>query len=251
MCPFEKQIDIGDSSLYVKVNGSGRPAVVFEAGLGDDSTIWHKVETEVSKFTTTIIYDRVNLGRSSKAISTPTLWSTVNNLDAMLMKLNCGPTYILVGHSIGGLLIRLYASQHSAKTAGIILVDAPHEHQTRAAKEALSPLAWEMISLFWRKNEEGIDLAHELEQLEEVMIPSSIPVTALVATRQQSPPMELPAGIVQEIKYVATEVFPLYQKKMVENSTSGRLVEVPDASHYIHLEQPESIVTAIRSMIPA
>lgn len=251
MEPVEKRVDIGGGllSLYVKVNGSGRPPVVFEAGLGDDSTIWRQVEAQVLQFTTTIVYDRAGLGRSSKVASTPTLSSTVTNLNEMLSKLDAGPNYIFVGHSIGGLLIRLYASRYRESVAGLILIDAPHEHQTRAAREVLTSQAWSIISAMWSKNREGIDLVCELERIEEIVLSSAIPVTALVATQKPAFPPEFPADIVQEITHVTDEIFPIYQQKLVAVSSSGQLIKVPNAGHYIHMQQPERVVAAIRSMM--
>lgn len=91
MPPVEKYIDMGGYALYSRRSGAGKPAVVFESGLGDGSAIWKLVEPIVAKRTSTIIYDRAGLGRSSKATSPRTFVNIVADLSTVLEQLPIEP----------------------------------------------------------------------------------------------------------------------------------------------------------------
>lgn len=249
MPSLEKYIDMGGYSLYSRRSGVGKPAVVFESGLDDDGGIWNLVESIVAERTTTIVYDRAGLGRSSKATSPRTFVNIVANLSTVLGQLPVEPPYILVGHSLGGLLVRLYAASHPKAVAGLVLVDATHEHQTEAARKLLSPPAWSFISGFWAKNPEEIDLVTEMSQIAMISTRPETPVIVLAATVVQSPPFELPKEIAQEIESVATRVFPVFQEKLLETSEWSQLIRVEGADHYIHLQRPDVLIEAIHTLL--
>jgi pimeloyl-ACP methyl ester carboxylesterase len=245
----EKYIKIGGHSLYSRSTGAGKPAVLFESGLGDGSGIWHLVEPIVAEHTHTIVYDRAGLGRSSKATTPRTFTNMVADLSQVLEQLSVEPPYVLVGHSLGGLLVRLYAASHPKAVAGLVLVDAPHEQQTETARTMLSPQAWSLLSGFWSQNPEEIDVAAELGQLATIATRPDIPVMVLAATLHQSPPWEFPKEIVQEIEHVATHVFPAFQTKLLETSTCGQLIRVAGADHYIQLQRPDVVIEAIHTLL--
>lgn len=248
MLPLEQYINISGYSLYSRRSGVGKPAVVFESGLGDDSAIWNLVEPIVADRTTTIVYDRAGLGRSDKATSPRTFINIVADFSRMLAQLPVEPPYLLVGHSLGGLFVRLYAASHPEAVAGVVLVDAPHEHQTEAARKMLSPPAWSFISQVWSKNPEKIDLVTEMSQLAMISTRPETPILVLAATVVQSLPFALPE-IAQEIESVATRVFPAFQTKLLESSNRSQLIRVESADHYIHLQRPDVVIEAICTLL--
>ncbi|MEZ4731204.1 MAG: alpha/beta hydrolase [Caldilineaceae bacterium] len=249
MPPIEKYINMGGYALYSRSSGVGKPAVVFEGGLGDDSAIWNLVEPIVAKRTTTVVYDRAGLGRSSKATSPRTFVNIVADLNTVLEQLPIEPPYILVGHSLGGLLVRLYAASYPEAVTGVVLVDAPHEHQTEAARKILSPQAWSVISRFWSQNPEDIGLVTEMNQLEMIATRPEIPLRVLTATVVQSWPFDLPKAIAQELESVATRVFPAFQTKLLETSKRSQLIRVENADHYIHLRRPDVVIEEIDTLL--
>ena len=92
-------------SMYADIEGKGKPAVIFEAGLGWDSPTWKDVAPEVAQFTQSVVYDRIGLGKSSllKQKKAVTARQVVSRLKKLLSAANIDPPYILVGQSIGGL----------------------------------------------------------------------------------------------------------------------------------------------------
>jgi pimeloyl-ACP methyl ester carboxylesterase len=124
-------VDVGGYSLYIMCMGEGSPTVVFEAGLGMGGwTGWSGALAEVSKHTLACAYSRAGEGGSDPPISVPrTSQDIVDDLHTLLTNAPIPGPYILVGHSIGGLNVRLYSSQYSQDVVGLIFIDSSHPDQ--------------------------------------------------------------------------------------------------------------------------
>ena len=124
-------VDIGTHRLAVLRAGAGAPAVVFEAGLGDDLGDWERVWPAVAELTTVVAYTRSGLGRSEPGPQPHTARRAAAELHALLDRLHIPPPYVLVGRSYGGILVRLYTSLYPRDVAGLVIVDGSHEQQVR------------------------------------------------------------------------------------------------------------------------
>jgi pimeloyl-ACP methyl ester carboxylesterase len=122
-------VSVGDHQLDVVREGSGGPALVFETGLADSLDSWLPTAHTVSEFTTTIAYSRAGFGRSGAGSSDHSVTHDVQDLHALLQALAIKPPFILVAHSYGGIIARLYVSTYPRDVAGIVLVDGTHEQQ--------------------------------------------------------------------------------------------------------------------------
>jgi pimeloyl-ACP methyl ester carboxylesterase len=128
--PPGELFDIGGFRLHLKCVGQGKTTVIMDAGGGASSITWGLVPSEIAKFTRVCTYDRAGLGWSDPNLRTPrTSQQSVDELRALLTKAEIEPPYILVGHSLGGGNMRLYASQHPEEVVGLVLVDSVHEDQ--------------------------------------------------------------------------------------------------------------------------
>ena len=101
----------------------------MESGNGNFSLNWGRVPREVAKFTRVCTYDRAGLGWSDRSPQPRTAHNLVEDLHTLLERSGVEPPYVLVGHSLGGMLIRLYAHEHPDQVAGMVLVDSAHEEQ--------------------------------------------------------------------------------------------------------------------------
>jgi pimeloyl-ACP methyl ester carboxylesterase len=125
-----KLIDIGGYRLHLYCTGQrvqGSPTVVFEGGLGATSIMWSMAQMGVAVRTRACSYDRAGYGWSDPGPQPRTARQIVQELHDLLEKAGEQPPYSLVGHSFGGIIIRLYASSFPAEVAGLVLVDARHE----------------------------------------------------------------------------------------------------------------------------
>ena len=113
-----------DASLYVECVGSGTPTVLLEAGFGRDSQDWTDVLQELGKTTRTCAYDRAGIGVSEPIAGVHDAGDEIRDLERLLDRGRIEPPYVLVGHSYGGLLARLFARAHPDQTGGVVLVDS-------------------------------------------------------------------------------------------------------------------------------
>lgn len=115
------------------VAGHGAPAVVFENGLGARLQWWAKVLPEVAHETTAFAYNRAGTGASAE-VSAPRDGDTIiEELRRSLRDKSITPPYVLVGHSLGGLYMQLYARRYPQEVAGLVLVDSTHPEQLKGA----------------------------------------------------------------------------------------------------------------------
>ena len=123
-------VDVGGYSLHIHCTGAeGGPTVVVDAGNGDFSVTWMGIQREVEKSARICTYDRAGYGWSDVSPHPRTATQMSNELHQLLINADVKPPYILVGHSLGGLNVRVYASLYPDEVAGMILVDAGHEDQ--------------------------------------------------------------------------------------------------------------------------
>jgi pimeloyl-ACP methyl ester carboxylesterase len=121
----------GGRSLYLQCTGSAGPTVVLEAGFGGNTLNWRDVQPQLGRTTRTCAYDRAGLGNSPPLPGVHDAQDEINDLQRLLRGAHIMPPYVLVGHSYGGILARLFASQHPHETAGVVLVDARGRDATR------------------------------------------------------------------------------------------------------------------------
>lgn len=138
--PLGKLIDVGGHRLHINCTGKGSPTVVMEAGAGDFSFDWSLVQPEVARFTRVCTYDRGGYAWSDPGPMPRTMQQIVSELHTGLRKAWAKAPYVLVGQSLGGLIVRVYASQYPAEVAGMVLVDSSHEDDQVMLNNKLVPL---------------------------------------------------------------------------------------------------------------
>ncbi len=100
-----------------------RPVVVFESGAGTGLATWSTVLTDVGGFARAVAYDRAGIGLSEDDGQPPTPRHVAEKLHRLLAALDLDPPYVLVGHSWGGPLIRMFAALFPRDVAGMVYVD--------------------------------------------------------------------------------------------------------------------------------
>jgi pimeloyl-ACP methyl ester carboxylesterase len=124
-----KLVEIGGYRLHLNCTGTGSPTVILDAGLGGTSLDWSKVQPGVARFTRVCSYDRAGYGWSESGPGPRTSQQIVKELHLLLAHAQINGPYVLVGHSAGGLNMRLYAYRYPQEVVGMVLLDATSEHQ--------------------------------------------------------------------------------------------------------------------------
>ena len=119
-------VDTGGLRLHLNCLGSGTPAVVFEAALGGSSISWSLIQPEVARLTRACSYDRAGFGWSDAGPMPRTAGRVADELRVLLDRGGVPPPFVLVGHSFGGLVMRIFAARHPSEVAGLVLVDPAH-----------------------------------------------------------------------------------------------------------------------------
>ena len=120
-------VDIGGYRLHLWCTGDGAPAVILDTGLGGSSAGWGFVQPDVARFTRVCSYDRAGMGYSDPGPSPRTARRIANELAELLGRSGIAGPVVLVGASIAGFDVRVFASDYPDRAAGLVLVDASHE----------------------------------------------------------------------------------------------------------------------------
>jgi pimeloyl-ACP methyl ester carboxylesterase len=131
--------------LNLFCEGSGGPVVVLEGGLGPGAWDWRKVQGAIARDSQVCSYDRAGYFGSSPARDGRDAGAEADDLAALLKAAKLPAPYILVGHSYGGMIVRLFAFRHPGDVAGLVLLDPSAEFQKQRA-EAVAPEAVPMLS---------------------------------------------------------------------------------------------------------
>jgi pimeloyl-ACP methyl ester carboxylesterase len=119
----DRLVSIGERRLHLHCMGSGSPVIVLEAGLGGDSSGWVRVQPRLAEMARVCAYDRAGYYFSDAGAAPRTGDAAVSDLRALLEKSSIQAPIVLVGHSLGGLLARLYAATYPADVVGMVLLD--------------------------------------------------------------------------------------------------------------------------------
>ena len=254
--PSPRMVDVGGHRLEVVQRGRGGPVVVVEAGLGQDWREWEGVLDSVAAHTTVIGYARAGYGGSDESPSPRTprqLTAELHALHALLREVGAKPPYVLVGHSLGGLLVRVYASQHPDEVAGLLLVDPAHERQIRE----MTPLDSSLVSRFEERLKESRAErndapARESADIWPVLLRGTLPeaaavpdVPTIVITSMRTDPSAGAIGLTREGKAVMHRL----HAEMAARSTQGTHIATAESGHNVHLDQPALVVQSILKLV--
>ena len=265
-------VGVGIHRLHVHCTGRGSPSVVFESGLGGTSLDWVKVQPEVSRFTRACSYDRAGYGWSERGPEPRHAGRIAQELDRLLAHADIPPPWVLVGHSFGGLAVRLLAARKERRAvAGLVLVDATHEDQFQrmesagvrlpmaptgrrfvisnhwlvpsALPESLKPLAQRLAlarkAIRTLYGELG-SLRHSARQVGSIRRAPEAPVIVLA----RSPRQDTRKGH-DRLDGTWLDL----QRELAETMKDGSFQVVSGSGHYIHLDQPSRVVGAIRTIV--
>ena len=231
---------IADKSVEHVVTGRGSPTVVFENGLDGRLEWWAQVLPVISKETQVFAYNRPGIGASAE-VSTPRDGETViRELRTLLHAKRVEPPYVLVGHSLGGLYMQLYARRYPDEVAGLVLVDSTHPEQLKGAGSKENWPGWFNFLL-----EASLSDA-ALKELD------AIPVTG-------SEMLALPALTGKPVIVLSAQK-PMQDDSEMARHANSKRVDIArlhpgakqvwvDSGHAIPLENPQAVIAAVQDVL--
>lgn len=239
------QTEINGRNIYSKQFQNGEPTVIFETGLGDTSSIWDSIQREISLRTSTMSYDRAGLGKSDKPNTPRTCADLVDDLYHLVVKESIQPPFILVGHSFGGLVLRLFASLYPKMVIGLILVDAAAENKELAYDEILPYELKNQNREYYLNpmlNFEKIDKVHSYQEIEKHKCTFDFPITVITRGLPDNYDKELPNDSILKIEKKLQNAF-------LNLSHNSKQIIASKSRHNIHVDQPSLIIESITEMI--
>ncbi len=271
-------VDIGGYKMHIDCTGQGSPTVILDAGLGDSFLSWQKVQPEIAKFTRVCSYDRAGLGYSDSSPRPRTTRVFVDELHRLLQHAAIVGPLILVGHSMGGFDIRLYASLYRSEVAGMVLVDSSHPEQQNRLPPAINDLdaTWLREQQLFEStmpfgiprllgfcgNDDAIravdcnfhsarESVAELKAISESAAQTAatgslgdIPLIVL-SHDPDTPQPDLPEVLVEP----TNDVWQQMQIELAHLSTRGKQVIAKNSGHYIQLDRPDIVIEAVRNIV--
>jgi pimeloyl-ACP methyl ester carboxylesterase len=268
---FSRTVQITNGhKLYLECRGTGSPTVIFESGLRTRGDNWSRVDLlshpgapvlpEVAKFARVCTYDRpgttLNPGevsRSDPASMPRTALDVVHDLHALLHVAEVRGPYVFVGHSFGGLFVRLYSALYSQEVRGLVLVDALAEQ----IKPLLKPADW---AIFLGLNSGPLTGFEKYTSLETIDFDSSI--NQMIKAEKSAPAGTIPIVIL--VRGLSAELPPTAPAKfgdilerawrksedqLAEAVHHTQYVVARNSGHYIQWDEPILVVQAIRDVI--
>ncbi len=243
--PISGKIDVGGYKLQISCSGQGTPAVIIDSGLGIPalgSGHWRVVNAAIKKTTQICLYDRAGIGSSDSAPgpygSGRTSQDLVKDLHTLLLNANVSGPYILVGHSIGGYNVRLYASQYPQEVVGIVLVDSAHPDQWSEFSAVLPPASRPPTDPF--SNPESMDLLASADQVKTSKSLGDLPL--VVVTR--APGTSIP-NLSPELSAKVDQIWQDLQIDLTGLSSNSTQMIATYAGHNIPVDEPQLVIDAI------
>ncbi|QJE02771.1 alpha/beta hydrolase [Massilia forsythiae] len=129
-------VDIGGRKMNLYCSGQGATTVVFDAPSGEAGWNWFKVQPAVARRTRACVFDRAGLGFSDSAGRPNTAENVAQDLHKLLAGADVRPPYVLVGNSLGGANVQVYAYRYPTEVKGLVLVEPQHEDETSRLDKA-------------------------------------------------------------------------------------------------------------------
>ena len=234
-------VDVGGRQLYLTCQGEGSPTVVMESGGRGHSGGWNLVQPSVAGFTRVCAYDRAGTGRSESAPAHDTAQQIADDILSLLETAGIDGPYVMVGHSLGGFLVRVFANTYLEDVVGMVLVDTGHGDPVARFQEVLTPEEWRQVQDLILHDDEGFNLPGGLDLLGPDL--GDIPLVVLTAGRRSASP--LPLDIAERLDQVRLET----QQELLTLSSHSTHVIAEESGHGIQEDQPDLVIEAIRQVV--
>jgi pimeloyl-ACP methyl ester carboxylesterase len=283
---FAGLVDIGGGrQMYMECRGKGHPTVVFVSGAGDRTETWSKTKGKskqavlpaIAETNRVCAYDRPGTflvtgediedfkkSRSDPVDQPTTLQDGARDLHALLKASGERGPYVLVGHSMGGAISRLYASEYPQDVSGLVLIDyTPYD-----ARKALTDKQWELwLPLLGSPSKAELKIYPDLEHfahrrnLRQTLAAAPLKPMPLIVLSADEPldllpfvkdgTLPLTAKEAKKFGKLLFQAFVDARADLVSQVPGARHITDTHSGHYIHQERPKLVIRQIREVVEA
>jgi pimeloyl-ACP methyl ester carboxylesterase len=284
---FAGLVDIGGGrEMYMECRGEGSPTVVFVSGAGDRTETWSEtldpskqaVLPAIAETNRVCAYDRPGTvlatgegvedfekSRSDPVPQPTTLQDGARDLHALLSASGERGPYVVVAHSMGGAIAKLYASEYPQDVSGLVLVDyTPYE-----ARTALTDKQWKYwkVLLGGSPSEKALALYPALEwfdhqrNLEQALASAPLKPMPLIVFQSDEPfdltpyvedgTLPMTAEEAEQFRKLLYQSWQYAMADLVSQVPGARHITNTDSGHYIHQEQPQLVIDSVREVLYA
>ncbi|MBK9121904.1 MAG: alpha/beta hydrolase [Chloroflexi bacterium] len=272
--PPGQMVDVGGFRMHIRCIGAGSPTVVIDAGLGDWSLAWSVVQAQEAATTRVCAYDRAGMGYSEAGPLPRSAEQIAAELHTLLERAGVAGPYVMVGHSLGGLPVRVFVHTYPADVAGVVLIESMSPRQMAepsdaAAREAVGtsggsavPSLLARIGLV-RLLADPFGFVRDLQpEARAAFIAFSVTPRSVQAWADEG--AALPMSLAQAGSVTSFGDLPLtvltgrlnqqtgwqaMQAELLQLSPNSQQIVVENSGHNIQMDQPEAAVEAIVNMV--
>ena len=199
--------------------------------------LWYNYRGQVS-----CTYDRSGTGRSSSVPKHDTIQAIAEELRSLLSVADFDPPYVLVGHSLGGIIVRQFATQYTEETVGMVLVDSSQGDLIVRFQAVLTPEEWQRYGSPGHEGDFVLPEGADLLGPDLGDIPLVVLTAGIVMRRDDVPP-----DVAERLDNVRLGM----HREMLTLSTNSTHMIAEESDHAIPSNQPELVVEAISQVVEA
>jgi pimeloyl-ACP methyl ester carboxylesterase len=269
-------VDVGGYRLHVNCTGSGSPTVVIEAGLGDWSTSWGFVQQEVAKTTRICTYDPAGMGWSEAGPLPRDAAQFARELHTLLQNPNIPRPYVMVGHSLGGLGVRVFVQEYSSEVSGVVLIESMNPKQLPQSPMGVGPQSnlqsrlYSVLGVLARFGVARLIARPVTNMLSPEILPNEnayysrfVRPQSMQAARDESKGLsasgaeaaavnsfgDLPLIVLTGRLHTDPPEWQTWQTELLQLSSNSQQLFAENGNHGIQFEEPDAAVAAILQMV--
>ncbi len=242
----DRTIDAAGVTLHIVCAGERQPRaplVVLEAGAGNSAATWNDVIGPIAQSARVCAYDRQNLGSSQKVDAQLSGAGHAAALHALLAAAHEPPPYVMAGHSYGGMIVRLFATNYPGEVAAIVLVDSSHEEQV--ARFSILPAPLPAAVPADTSPRERVDIVATSAELAAAPWRADMPLIVL----SRGLWLKVPPAVPDPLAYARLGIWQDLHRELATRSPAGEVVVATKSGHYIQNDEPQIVIDAIQRTI--